>query len=85
VFYGISGLDRNANMMIGIIILGAMKCIHGTKFPFKNKAINYQELFLLFNIQVLFATSIYTNSNSIAVNTLIGLAMFSFQVLHFIN
>jgi len=60
VFYGISALDRNLNLMIGIIILGAMESYYGKEFPFKNKAKNFQELFLLYNIQILFATSILT-------------------------
>ena len=37
-------------MMIGIIMLGVLECIHGTKFPFKDKATNDQELFWLLNI-----------------------------------
>ena len=82
VFYGISALDKNTNMMIGIIIFGAMECIHGRKFPFKSKAQNYQELLLIFNlhIPVLFATSASTTSNFIAVTTLVGLAFVQFII-----
>ena len=68
VFYGTSALDRNTNMMIGILILGVMECVHGAYFPFRSKMNNQQELMLLLNIQALFAVSIYTTSNSIAVN-----------------
>ena len=83
VFYGIVTLDRNTNMMIGIIILGAMECLYGTKFPFKSKLKNHQELFLLFNIQILFVSSMYTTSNSTAVNTLVGLALIQFTSFTF--
>ena len=80
VFYGISALDRNTNMMIGIIILGAIECSYRPNFPYKNKAKNLQELFLLFNIQILFVTSMYTESNSNAVNTLVFLALIQFTI-----
>ena len=78
IFYGISALDRNTNMMIGILIIGVVECMHGAYFPFKNKSKNYQELLLLFNIQTLFTVSIYTTSNSIAVNVLVGIAVVQF-------
>ena len=80
VFYGISALDRSTNMMIGSIILGAMEYTHGTYYPFKNNAKNHFELSLLFNLQILFVVSIYTTSNSIAVNTLVSLALGQFVV-----
>ncbi|XP_065893254.1 uncharacterized protein [Dysidea avara] len=78
VFYVISALDRNTNMMIGILILGVMECVHGTYRPYKSKAKNRQELLLVFNLQVLFAVSLYTTSNSIAINILVGIAMVKF-------
>ena len=53
VFYGISALDRNNNMMIGILILGIMDCIHGTYRPYQSIAKNRQELILVFNLQPL--------------------------------
>jgi len=75
VFYGISALDRNTNMMIGIITLGALECIYGIKFPFKSKMHNYQELLLICNLHILFVISIYTTSNYIAVNISVGLVL----------
>ena len=54
--------------------------IYGTKFPFKTKTKNYQELLLLFNVQILFVTSVYTTSNSISVNRLVGLALIQFMI-----
>ena len=75
VFYGISALDRKTNMMIGILILGVIECVHGTFGPYKSKVNNCLELFLIFNLHALFVASWYTTSNSIAVNTLVGIAM----------
>ena len=80
LFYGISAVDRNTNMMIGIIILGAMECIHGACFPFKSNTKNHLELSLLFNLEIFLVISLYTTSNSIAVNILVGLALMQFVI-----
>ena len=61
--------------MIGIIVLGAMEYVHGICFPFKINAKNHLELSLLFNLQFFFVISLYTKSNFIAVNALVGLAL----------
>ena len=66
--------------MIGILILGLMECVHGIGRPLKITAKNHQELLLLLNLQALFAVSLYTTSNSIAVNTLVGIAMVQFVI-----
>ena len=67
-------------MIIGILILGVMECVHGIGCPLKITAKNRQELLLLLNLQALFAVSLYTTSNSIAVNTLVGIAMVQFVI-----
>ena len=82
VFYGISAVDRNTNMMIGILMLGVVGCIFGYHCPFKGKNNNVQELMLIFNLQALFTASWYTTSNSIAVNTLFGIAVVQFLILY---
>ena len=81
VFYGISALDRNTNIMVSILILGVMECIFGLHRPFKSKYNNYHELMLLFNLQTLFTASWYTISNSIAVNMLVGIAIVQFLIV----
>ena len=78
VFFGISALDRNTNIMISIIILGVMECIYSKECPFTSKFKNHQEMLLLLNLQVLFAASWYTTSNTIAVNVIISLAFIIF-------
>ena len=82
VFYGISALDRNTNIMISILILGVMECLFGLHHPFKYKDNNFQELMLIFNLQAVFTASWYTTSNSIAVYTLVGIAIIQFTILH---
>lgn len=69
--------------MIGIIILGAAECVHGLCYPFRSKIKNYQDILLILNIQVLFAVSIYTSSNHIAVNALVGVAIVQFITFSF--
>ena len=81
VFYGLSALDRNTNMMIGNLMIGIMECIFGLHCPFKHKDKNYHELVLLFNLQALFTASWYTTSNSVAVNTLVSIAIIQFVIL----
>ena len=46
---------------------------------------NYHELLLVFNLQSLFAISLYTTSNSIAVNTFIGIVIVQFVVFILYN
>ena len=47
-----------------------MECIHKTSFLLKSKTKNHQELILLLTI--------YTTSNSVAVNILVGIALTQF-------
>ena len=65
-------------MMIGILILGVMECVHGRYCPHNSKAKNCIDLWLILNLHTLFAVSLYTTSNSIAVNTLVAIAIVQF-------
>ena len=87
VFFGISALDRNTNLMIGSMMIGTATCIHGTMFPFKSKAKNVQELLMMLNLNCLFIFSLYTSSNHIAVTLLILLCflLFFFIVINHIR
>jgi len=81
VFYGISALDRNTNVMIDVLILGVMGCFYGSQLSFKSKPKNVQELLLTFNLLALFVVSLYTTLNSIAVNILVAIAIRQFVIL----
>ena len=81
VFFGLSGLNRNTNLMISSMLIGTTACIHGTLFPFKNKAKNIQELLMLLNLNCLFIYSLYTSSNDIAVTILLFLAFLQFLII----
>ena len=81
VFFGLSGLDRNTNLMISSMLIGTVACLHGTLFPFKNKAKNVQEILMMLNLNCVFVYSLYTSSNDIAVTIFISLAFFQFSLI----
>ena len=47
MFYGISSLDRNINLMIGTLLLTIIIGFEGVLQPFKSKFKNYQELIFI--------------------------------------
>ena len=53
IFLGLSALDRETNLMISIILLGAMIC-HQKMFPFIRRINNIIEILSLLNLQVVF-------------------------------
>ena len=81
VFFGLSALDRNTNLMISSILTGIAGYIHGATFPFKNKAKNIQEHLMILNLNCLFIFSLYTFANDIAVTVLIFLAFLQFLLI----
>ena len=78
VFFALSALDRNTNLMISSVLIGIAGHIHGAVFPFKNKAKNIQEHLMMLNLNCLFIFSLYTSANDIAVTVLIFLAFLQF-------
>ena len=78
IFFGLSALDRDTNLMISSILISTAGYIHGALFPFKNKTKNIQELLMMLNLSCIFIFSLYTSSNDIAVTVLIFLAFLQF-------
>ena len=78
VFFGLSALDRNTNMMISLLLIGIITAAHGVLYPFKNRTQNIQELFILLNLHALFVVSLYTTSNATVVEVLILIALIQF-------
>ena len=83
VFFGISSLDRNINIVISILLLSAIIGLQ----PFKiNKT--YQEMLLFFNLHGLYVSLLYSqlqrNASSTVVNVAITLAAvhFSFIIVY---
>ena len=83
VFFGISALSRNVNLALGIVLLSIIVAIHGIMCPYKSAVKNLQELLYLFNLQTLYAISLYSRdvNNMIAVNVLIIMATLQFCVV----
>ena len=80
ILFGLSSLDRNVNLMIGLIVLSIFGGIAGVVQPFKNKIKTYQELILLFNLHGMYAISLYAQeeTNPIIINTMIALSAVHF-------
>ena len=87
VFLGISAFELKINLMIGNIIVAAICVITGIMHPFKYAFYNYQELLLLFNLQILYIFVQHTSSMT-AVNTVVAMAAVHFTLIvvyHFIT
>ena len=85
VLFAVSSLDRNINLLIGIVLFSLMEGIHGAVRPFKEMLKNYHEQILIKNILFIFVIALYSQDapNKIAVNVMIGLAMVHFSVIIF--
>ena len=81
VFFGLSALDKNINLPIGLVLLAAMLGIHGYVRPFKSSFKNIQELVFIFNLVVLFVFVQSENTNNIVVNTSVIIASIHFVII----
>jgi len=83
VFFGLTALERNTNLMISAEVGGMAACIQATSNPFNNKMQNLQELLSFLNLHLLLIVSLYTESNDIVVELLISL--FAIQFLFIVS
>ena len=74
VFYGMSSLDRNINLTIGIMLLTIIVGLEGVLRPFKINYKNYQMLIFMFNLQSLFVILLYNQCGAHYVDIMITLA-----------
>ena len=83
VLFVVSSLDRDNNLIIGIVLLTLVIGLHGILRPFKNEIKNYQEKIFFMNILILFALALYNHdtTNMTTVNVMIGLAMGHFTLI----
>ena len=83
VLFGLSSLDRNVNLMVGIILLDIYGGITGLVQPFNNKIKNYQEMVLIFNLHGLYTIALYTQdeTNMIVVNVMIIISAIQFAII----
>ena len=78
IFYALYAFQPNLRLALAVIILIIFACYFGYIRPYKNKAVNSQELLLLANLSILHAISSYQNINNIifiiVANVMISLA-----------
>ena len=77
VFFGLSSVDRNINLIVSAILLAIFSGICGVMQPYKSKTKNYQELILIFNLHGLYVISLHSH-NLTVVNTIIIMAAVHF-------
>ena len=80
VFLGISVLEPNISIMIGNIVVAAICLVTGIMHPFKSALHNYQELLLLFNLQILYIF-VQNSFGMIAINTILSMALVHFSLI----
>ena len=81
VFFGLSLLDRNINLMISLLLIGTILSFHGLLGPFKIRVQNIQELLVLLNLNAVFFVSMYSTSNVTAVQVLVLLVLLQFFII----
>ena len=86
VFFGLSALDRNINLTVGIILLTIVSMTQAKLNPFKSNYKNFYESCYLFHLLTLYALSY--GYYSIALNAMITVATLQFLLIivyHIIN
>ncbi|XP_065908038.1 uncharacterized protein [Dysidea avara] len=73
VFFGVSALDRDINLMISSILIGIAVWLHGKVSPFNDTMKNAIESSFLLNLLVVFIVSLYTPLITV-VNILVSIA-----------
>ena len=79
VFFGLSALDRNTNLMISTLFIGIFVGVHGMVHPFTSKARNFHEFLILLNLHGIFVFSMY--SSHIVINFLALLVLLHFTAI----
>ena len=86
VFYGISSLDRNINLTIGIMLLTIIVGLQGWLQPFKIKFKNLNELMFIIYLHFLFLILLYSQDTDNSTNTMVAIAAvhFTFIIIYHI-
>ena len=80
IFFGLSALDRDNNVMLIIILLGMIICLHKV-FPFNKKINNVSEMLSLLNLQVIFVIAYFKNTNYVMINAAVSLVVFQLMCI----
>jgi len=80
IFLGLSSLNRNIALQIGIILVSVIAGIHGFLRPLNSKMKNIQEFIWLINLQGMYVFSLYShNATSVTMITILA----GVDMLHF--
>ncbi|XP_065895735.1 uncharacterized protein [Dysidea avara] len=84
--YGISSLDKNINLTIGVILLSTLAVFQGWIKPFKVTYKNIQELMFTINLHLLFVISMSSQYTMTVTNTMVAIAavQFTFIIIYHI-
>ena len=82
-FFGMSSLDVNINLTAVVVMLSLFEGAQIICKPFKNKFKNYQELFLIINLLLLYTFTLSSQGdvNMIAINIMIAMAVLHFSLI----
>ena len=83
IFFALSSLERNVNLVLGTILLSIIIGAHGIISPLQSKAKNLQEMMYIINLQILFVVALYDHQviSPIGYNILFGIAAFHFALI----
>ena len=84
IFFGLSALEKDTNLMISIILLGVILCLQKV-FPFINKTNNIMEMLSLLNLQSILVIAYFMTTNDIMINIAISLVMFQLLLIILIH
>ena len=86
VFYGISSLDRNINLTVGIMLLTIIAVLQGWLRPFKTNFKNLNELMFIIYLHFLFLILLYSQDTDTSTNTMVAIAAvhFIFTIIYHI-
>jgi len=84
IFFGLSALEKETNLMISIILLGVIICLQKV-FPFTKKINNIMEMLSLLNLQVIFVIAYFAMTNDIMINVAVSLVMFQLMCIVFLH
>jgi len=80
IFFGVSSLERNTNLVLGIVLLSIIICIHGIISPLKNKVKHFQEMLYITNLQILYTIALYDHQ---VISVIVNNVLFGFAAFHF--
>ena len=83
VFFGLSALDRNINLTVGIILVAIIVIIERV-IPFKINYKNLHETGFLFNLLTVYALSYGNYSNAVSVMITMAALQFLLIIIHHI-